>query len=93
MKILGSGVPQDMDHLREAISGILSDELHLEIESHDTDLIEDGLLDSLAFMDLLMFLEQRFAIAFSPELLDFENFRSVNRIAQTVSELHNSGEA
>lgn len=78
-------VPKDTDRLREEIAAIFADQMNIEVASADTDLIEEGLLDSLAFMDLLMFLEQRFGIVFTPDQLDFDNFRSLNRIARTIS--------
>lgn len=78
-------MPNDTDRLRAEIAAIFADQMNIEVPSADTDLIEEGLLDSLAFMDLLMFLEQRFGIVFSPDQLDFDNFRSLDRIAQTIS--------
>lgn len=63
------------------VSAILSEVLSIQAPSQDTDLFEEGLLDSFGMVELLATLEQEFGITVSPEELEFENFRSVNAIA------------
>jgi acyl carrier protein len=62
---------------------LFSRRLHLAVPSVDTDLIETGLLDSAAFVDLLLALEQEFGIEVS--LDDLDQFRSVQNIAGFIA--------
>jgi acyl carrier protein len=66
------------------VARILSTSLHLDIASVETDLFETGRVDSLAFVELLMHLEQEFGIRVSVESLEVEHFRTIRRIAQFV---------
>lgn len=50
----------------------------------DQSLIAGGLIDSLAVLDIVAFLEERFAIRFEPEDLTGENFDSIAAMAQLV---------
>ena len=49
--------------------------------SPDTDLIEGGLLDSLALVELLFALEHEFAVTIALDKLDIDEFRSIRSIA------------
>jgi acyl carrier protein len=53
----------------------------------DTDLIEAGIIDSLAILDLVGFLEQRFKITFPVEEFVPENFRTATAIAAVSARL------
>lgn len=50
----------------------------------DTDLFDAGVLDSLAFVELLLQLEREFGVTTSVEDLEPENFRSIDSIAGFV---------
>jgi acyl carrier protein len=52
--------------------------------SVEDNLIESGIIDSLGIMSLLMFIEEKFAIAINPDDLIPENFSSVQSITCTV---------
>jgi len=71
--------------LHERIAGIFAAALNMEVPSSDTDLFEAGLLDSLAFVELLLHLEREFGVATSLDDLEADNFRSIDRIATFVS--------
>ena len=71
--------------LREQVASLLSGTLNLDVPSVDTDLFESGVLDSLAFVDLLLALEQHFGVTTSLEDLEVDNFRSIARIADFVA--------
>jgi methoxymalonate biosynthesis acyl carrier protein len=58
---------------------------NVEAPAPDADLFEAGILDSLAFIDLVVFLEQEFGLRISPDELEPENFRSITRIADFVA--------
>jgi methoxymalonate biosynthesis acyl carrier protein len=72
--------------LHERIAAIFAAALNMEVPSADTDLFEAGLLDSLAFIELLLQLEREFGVATSLEDLEVDNFRSIARIAIFVAE-------
>jgi D-alanine--poly(phosphoribitol) ligase subunit 2 len=72
--------------LYDRIAGIFSASLNVDVPSIDTDLFEAGLLDSLAFVELLLQLEREFGVTTSVDDLDAGNFRSIARIAEFVGE-------
>lgn len=77
--------------LHEHIAGIFADTLHVEVPAADTDLFDAGLLDSLAFVELLLRLEQEFGVTASVDDLDADNFRSIARIATFVAQRATTG--
>lgn len=78
--------------LHERIAEIFTDKLHIEVASSDTDLMQSGLLDSLALVELLFHLEQELGIKITLESLELENFRSIARIAQFITARRNGCE-
>lgn len=78
-----------VDSIQKQIVEIFSVKLNREVPSVETDLVESGILDSLAFMDLLMFLERAYGIAIHEDMLEIDNFRSVSRIAEFVTKQRN----
>jgi acyl carrier protein len=54
--------------------------------SVDQSLIGSGLIDSLAVLDLVEFLESEFAIQLDPEDLTGENFDTIQAMARLVRE-------
>ncbi len=57
----------------------------IEVPSVEADLIGSGLLDSLALVELLFEIEQRFGIDLEFDELEIENFRTVERISDLVA--------
>jgi acyl carrier protein len=57
----------------------------VEIPFDDADLIESGLLDSLALVTLIAEVEQEFDVEFPLDSLDLENFRSLRSMADFVA--------
>lgn len=76
--------PRD-NEMQDRIARVFSGLLKLDIQSVDTDLFESGILDSLAFVELLLQLEREFGVTTSVEDLELDNFRSIARIAEFVS--------
>lgn len=70
--------------LYEQIAAFFSERLNLTVSSPVEDLFETGILDSMAFVDLVMYLEQQFDIRISPHELEPYNFQSVAKIADFV---------
>jgi D-alanine--poly(phosphoribitol) ligase subunit 2 len=67
------------------IRELFRDVLALEVPFLDTDLIETGLLDSLALVELLFEIERQFKIDLQLDELDIENFRTIERICEFVA--------
>jgi acyl carrier protein len=66
------------------IAHILSTYHHLDISSVEMDLFEAGAIDSLAFVEFLLHLEQEFGMRVPVEDLEIDHFRTIRRIAQYV---------
>ncbi len=56
--------------------------LGLPVHDPETDLLESGAVDSLAFVNMLLQLEAEFGVKVSLEDIDLEHFRSPVRIAR-----------
>jgi methoxymalonate biosynthesis acyl carrier protein len=52
--------------------------------ANEAELVESGILDSLAFLRLVVFIEERFGITFGDAELIPENFSSVNTICANL---------
>jgi D-alanine--poly(phosphoribitol) ligase subunit 2 len=70
--------------LCDRIGRIFSEGLSLDVPSADIDLFEAAVLDSLAFVELLLRLEQEFGVTVSVDDLEIENFSTIARIAEFV---------
>jgi methoxymalonate biosynthesis acyl carrier protein len=68
----------------DRLARIFPDALHMEAPAIDTDLFDTGILDSLAFVELLLRLEQEFGVDVSVDDLELDNFRTLGTIAQFV---------
>ena len=68
-----------------AIREAFESQLAIEVPDMDTDLIDSGLLDSLAMVSLIAHIETEFSFSVDFEDLDIEEFRTVNRIAAFVA--------
>lgn len=75
-----SGNPELIDR----VARIFHDVLNREVSSAETDLFETGVLDSLAFVELLLQLELECGVTTSVEDLEVDNFRTIARIAAFV---------
>jgi acyl carrier protein len=68
----------------DRVQRLFVETLNVEVPSPNTDLIEGGLLDSLALVELLFALEREFAVTIALENLDIDTFRSIRTIAEFV---------
>lgn len=66
--------------LKEFLPGEDPDEL-----TNDTALIADGILDSLATLKLVDFLEERYGISVEPHEADEDNLGSIDEIVRFVN--------
>lgn len=67
------------------IRGLFVRVLKIDPASDETDLIETGVIDSLALVELLVALEQEFSVSLPLETLDIESFRSIRAIADLIA--------
>jgi D-alanine--poly(phosphoribitol) ligase subunit 2 len=70
--------------LQQQVTALFAEKLNLDVASAETDLIEAGLLDSLALVELLTQLEESFDVSISTDDMELENFRSITSIAMFV---------
>lgn len=76
--------------LEDRITRLFEDKLNLAVPSSDTDLLATGALDSLSFVELLLALEREFAVKISLENMELENFQSIARISEFISNYQES---
>jgi acyl carrier protein len=81
----------DPETVANEIAEIFSENLHIEVPSHDFDLFTAGTLDSLQLVELLFQLEDQFGIRISLSEIDLENFRSIDCIALMLVRQNGNG--
>lgn len=80
----------DATQVRQDIIDWLDDQLHFGeaatlIRTDDMSFLENGILDSLGFVRLVVYLEERYRIVIDRKVLTRENFDSLGRIVHFVS--------
>jgi acyl carrier protein len=68
----------------ERITRLIRETLGVDVPSADTDLIETGLLDSLALVSLLAEIEREFGFELPLDTLEVDDFRTVETAAAYV---------
>ena len=71
--------------VNEQVRTIFAEALNITVPADDVDLIDGGLLDWLALVELIMELEHRFGISIPFDTLDIDDFRSVESIGAIVA--------
>jgi D-alanine--poly(phosphoribitol) ligase subunit 2 len=64
---------------------LIEDVLDIEVPDGDIDLIDSGLLDSLALVSLIAGIEEEFQLELPLEDLDVDQLRSAESIAQLLA--------
>lgn len=57
-------------------------------EIRNCEYLDTGVLDSMEFIEMIVFLEDKFKIRFSSEHLQSEQFRKIGGLIDLVKELH-----
>jgi len=70
--------------LQDRIRKIFINHLHTQPPAPDTDLIESGTIDSLAFVELIAHMEEEFSIRIPLDEVDLNHFRSITRIGEFI---------
>jgi methoxymalonate biosynthesis acyl carrier protein len=68
----------------DRVQRLFLETLNVQVPSEEADLIESGLIDSLALVELLFAIEREFSVSLPLDDLEIENFRSVNRISEVI---------
>lgn len=68
-----------------SVHRIFRDSLELDVDV-DTDVIAEGMLDSLAFVQLLLALEEEFGVKVDLADLELDDFNSVASVARLVAD-------
>ena len=90
MIIDGQVVETQQSQVRESalvdrVQAIFTHSLNLTVPSTDSDLIEEGILDSLSLVSLLVQIEAEFGISISLEDVDFDDLRSIESISRLLT--------
>jgi acyl carrier protein len=77
-------VATDNEVLHAQLRAFFSEKLSVEVSSVDADLIQTGILDSLALVELLAYIEKEFGTEISFDDIGIEDFHSIAKIAEYV---------
>jgi acyl carrier protein len=70
--------------LHARLRAFFSEKLSVEVSSVDANLAQTGILDSLALVELLSYIEKEFGMEISLDGIEIEDFQSIARIAEYV---------
>lgn len=73
--------------MKERLIEIINEVNPFEEISADTELIESGIIDSLSLVYIINQIQMDFGVEYPDELLQAENFVSVNKIEEIVNSL------
>ena len=74
------------ERVAQELASLFPEALGIDPPGKDVDLIEGGVIDSLALVELLFAIERRFGIEIPPDRLEVERFRTIGRLADLVTE-------
>lgn len=77
-------VATESEVLHARLKAFFSEKLSVEVPSVDTDLTQTGILDSLALVELLTYIEKEFGTEISLDDIGIEDFHSIAKIAEYV---------
>lgn len=75
---------QTLNGIERQLLALVSKRVNMEIPSAETDLIEVGIIDSLALVDLLLRIEEEFGVRVPLEELEIDDLRSVAGLAKVI---------
>jgi acyl carrier protein len=79
------------DPLLAQLAAVFADVTGSTAPPPDADLLEAGVLDSLALVELLFAIEQELGILIPAEKLEVERFRTLARLAELLAECRGPG--
>jgi len=77
---------RDLNEMKDKVREYIFEKVHAEKDKvkDDSMIFTEGFIDSMGFMDLIVFLEQEFEIRTGDADLLEENFESINAISDFV---------
>jgi D-alanine--poly(phosphoribitol) ligase subunit 2 len=75
------------DELRDQVGVVMSDRAGIEVPDAEADLLDAGLIDSLALVTLIVAFEDTFGVQLPLDDFDIDRFRSVASIAAFLASL------
>jgi acyl carrier protein len=75
----------DNEVLHARLRAFFSEKLSVKVSSVGADLIRTGILDSLALVELLTYIENEFGTDISLDDIEIEDFHSIARIAEYIN--------
>jgi D-alanine--poly(phosphoribitol) ligase subunit 2 len=75
------------DKLRDQVATVVSDRAGIEVPDTEADLLDAGLIDSLALVTLIVAFEDTFRVQLPLDEFDIDRFRSVASIADFLASL------
>jgi D-alanine--poly(phosphoribitol) ligase subunit 2 len=79
------------DTITDQLTELVRDRLGVEVPAPDTDLVAEGLLDSLALVTLIVGIEDTFGCRLPLDDFDIDRFRSVAAMAAFLAEVGVTG--
>lgn len=70
---------------------MIENEVGIDVDDPEADLLESGLLDSLALLTIITAIERCFAQELPLDEFDLDHFRSINATARFLQGLHSAG--
>jgi acyl carrier protein len=74
-----------MEETRATIRAFLGERLGTAALGDDQDLLASGLVNSLFALELVLFVEEEFAIKIENQDLERDNFKTINSLAQLIA--------
>jgi len=69
----------------EELSTGFAELFRIDVPAPDTDLIDEGILDSFQLVELLVYLDQNFGLRIELDDLDLDDLRTLDRLARLVA--------
>ena len=79
--------PDARDELRGQVAAVVAERIGVEAPDAETDLLDAGLIDSLALVTLIVAFEDTFGVQLPLDDFDIDRFRSVGSIADFLASL------
>jgi D-alanine--poly(phosphoribitol) ligase subunit 2 len=71
--------------LVEELGALFADNFHVSVPAPTADLLEEGILDSFQFVELLVQIEKRFGLRIDIAGLDLDDLRTLERLAGLIA--------
>lgn len=75
-----------MSHTND-LHRLFREQLQVEVPDNDLNLMENGIIDSLALVNLITVVEEEFQVSISLETIDLQRFESINKLNELILEL------